>query len=192
MSRAEIFDQIYRDQLWGQGSGGGSREEVTRAWRVYLQSFLSANRIASVLDMGCGDWQIARHMDWSGIDYLGVDVSALVLKTTRQFARPGVRFLQADGVSDDLPAADLLIAKDVLQHWSNDDILAFLPRLKNYRAALIVNGFPHTMMGRINENIATGPYHRPVDLSRPPFNLKGWFVFGFHTEEPKYVFLWVA
>jgi hypothetical protein len=114
----------------------------------------------------------------------------VVLETAKQFTRPGVKFLNANAVSDELPGADLLIAKDVLQHWSNDDILAFLPRLKNYRVALIINGFPDALMGRLNQDIATGAYHRPVDLSQPPFNLPGWFVFGFQTEESKFVYLW--
>jgi hypothetical protein len=143
-SHTEIFDRIYRDNVWGQGSGTGSREGHTRAWRAWLHSFLRSNRIASVVDLGCGD----------------------------------------------LPGAGLLIAKDVLQHWSNDDIPAFLPSLKKYRAALIVNGFPDSPMGRLNENIATGAYHRAVDLSQPPIDLPGWFVFGFETEEPKFVHLW--
>jgi SAM-dependent methyltransferase len=189
-SHAEIFDRIYRDNVWGQGSGIGSLEEHTRAWRAWLHSFLRSNRIASVVDLGCGDWQTARYLDWRGIDYAGIDVSSVALKAAAQFARPGIRFLQVNAVSGDLPDADLLIAKDVLQHWSNDDILAFLPKLRKYRAALIVNGFPENLMGRLNENIATGAYHRPLDLSQPPFGLPGWFVFGFQTEEPKFVYLW--
>src|ERR1700761_7129326 len=100
-SHAEIFDDIYRRNLWGSGSGAGSREEVTRVYRSYLHSFLRANRIASVVDLGCGDWQTARHMDWSGIDYLGLDVSSLALETAKQFARPGVRFLQANALRDE-------------------------------------------------------------------------------------------
>ncbi|HWY60619.1 MAG TPA: class I SAM-dependent methyltransferase [Rhizomicrobium sp.] len=189
-SHAEIFDAIYRGNVWGSGSGAGSREEVTRGYRSYLHSFLRSNRIGSVVDLGCGDWQIARHMDWTGIDYTGVDVSSVALDSARQFARPGVRFLHANALTDALPPADLLIAKDVLQHWSNDDILAFLPKLRNYRAALIINGFPEALMNNLNQNIATGPYHRPVDLGQTPFNLPGWFVFGFQTEEPKFIYLW--
>ena len=88
-----------------------------------------------------------------------------------------------------MPKADLLIAKDVLQHWSNDDILAFIPRLRNYRAALVTNGFHEMRMLRLNQNISTGDV-RPVDLARSPFNLPGWYVYGFETEEPKWTFLW--
>jgi SAM-dependent methyltransferase len=168
----------------------GSREELTRGYRSYLHAFLRNNRISSVVDLGCGDWQIARHMDWTGIDYTGIDVSSVVLETVQQFARPGVRFMQANAVTDPLPAADLLIAKDVLQHWSNDDILAFLPKLENYRAALITNGFPAELMNLLNLDVPTGHVQRAIDISRPPYNVPGFFVFGFLTEQPKLVYLW--
>ena len=80
-------------------------------------------------------------MDWTGIDYLGVDVSKVALENTRGFARPGVAFRQLNAVTEPLPPADLLVAKDVLQHWSNADILALLPKLSSFRYALITNGF---------------------------------------------------
>ncbi len=188
-THAQTFDSIYQRGLWGGGSGAGSSEATSRDYRTFLKVFLTVNRIKSVLDLGCGDWEIARHMDWTGIDYTGVDVSKVVLEKTREFEKPGVRFLCANAVTDDLPSADLLIAKDVFQHWPNGDILAFLPRLKNYRAALITNGFHPNALARRNQDIAVGDY-RAVELSKPPFNLNGWYVYDFEADETKWVFLW--
>ncbi|HWF65181.1 MAG TPA: class I SAM-dependent methyltransferase [Rhizomicrobium sp.] len=189
-SHAEIFDNIYRNDLWRCGSGSGSREELTRDYRTFLQNFMRENRIASVVDLGCGDWQFSRHMDWTGIDYTGVDVSSVVLAATKAFSREGVRFLHANAVTDPLPAADLLIAKDVLQHWSNADILAFLPRLQNYRVALFTNGFPRHALAYVNCDMPTCFQYRPIDLSRPPFSLPGQWVFSFQAGDPKMVFRW--
>jgi SAM-dependent methyltransferase len=189
-THGEIFDTIYREDIWEGGSGPGSREDVTRAYRAFLQNFMRINRVASVVDLGCGDWQTARHMDWTGIDYVGVDTSALVLKSTQQFARPGVGFLHANAVVHSLPPADLLIAKDVLQHWPNADILAFLPQLAKYRFALVTNGFAPAAVARLNADIKTGDC-RALNPGRPPFNLPGCFVFGFQADEPKWVFLWL-
>jgi SAM-dependent methyltransferase len=188
-THSEIFDSIYRENFWKTGSGPGSREEVTRAYRDWLQDFLSVNRIASVVDLGCGDWQVARHMDWVGIDYVGVDASALALQETQKFARPGVRFLHADGVTEPLPPADLLIVKDVLQHWSNADILAFAPQLAKFRFALITNGFSPPRAARMNMDIEAGDC-RAIDPALPPFRLPGCFVFRFQADELKRVFLW--
>lgn len=189
-SHLDIFDNIYRNDLWRGGSGSGSREEMTRDYRAFLQKFLSDNRIASVVDLGCGDWQFSRHMDWMGIDYTGVDVSSVVLEATRNYSRDGVRFLHANAVTDALPAADLLIVKDVFQHWSNADILAFLPQLQNYRTALITNGFPEQAMTLVNRDMPAGFQYWPIDLTRPPFSLAGQWVFSFRAGDPKLVFQW--
>lgn len=189
-THAEIFDDIYRNDRWQGGSGAGSREEATRDYRVFLQDFMRRNAVASVVDMGCGDWQFSRHMDWSGIDYTGTDASAVVLETTRDCTRPGVRFLQTNAVTDDLPAADLLIVKDVLQHWSNADILAFLPQLAKYRSALITSSFPDYALGHVNRDMPAGVNFRPIDPGKSPFDLPGGFVFSFVAGDPKQVFLW--
>jgi SAM-dependent methyltransferase len=190
LTHGEIFDTIYREDRWQGGSGPGSREEVTRAYRTFLQNFMRTNLIASVVDLGCGDWQIARHMDWAGVNYIGVDASAVVLQTTQKFARDGVSFIHANAVTHPLPSADLLIVKDVLQHWPNSDIVAFLPQLAKYRFALITNGFAASRVAKLNADIKVGNC-RAVNLALAPFNLPGCFVFGFQADEPKWVFLWM-
>lgn len=191
MDHAEIFDDIYRNDRWGGGSGTGSSEEATRAYREFLHNFMRSNGVKSVLDLGCGDWQFSRHLDWSGIDYLGVDVSKVALENTRAFAKPGISFRQLNAVTDPLPPADLLIAKDVLQHLSNADILALLPKLSAFRYALITNGFVPEAAAQTNMDIAPGMEYRPVDLQKPPFSLPGVYVAWLAADEPKYVFLWM-
>ena len=188
-SHAEVFNDIYRNNVWRGGSGTGSTLESARPYMVFLRNFLTANRIKSVVDLGCGDWQFAQHFDWTGVDYTGVDVSSVVLEHTRQFARPGIRFVEADARNGELPAADLLIAKDVLQHWCNGDVLHFLPVLQRFRFALVTNGFPPWLKTRVNAEIAPGDV-RPVDLSAAPFGISGAYVFWYQADEPKYVFLW--
>jgi SAM-dependent methyltransferase len=185
-----IFEQIYRDSVWGDGSGSGSAEEVTRPYRQFLQDFLCRHEIRSVVDLGCGDWQFSRHIDWTGIDYLGLDASETALASARRFERPGVRFRHCDVTSEDLPPADLLIAKDVLQHWSRDDVLGLLPRLERYRHVLVTNGFPPQGMRRLNKRFVTGAYYRPIDLQQWPFDLPGEYVFSYASDEPKRVFHW--
>src|SRR5258708_3166902 len=92
---ARVFNRYYRSDAWiGGGSGSGSTPSVTAPYRDFLTSFLRENNIRSVVDLGCGDWQFSRLIDWSGIDYLGVDVSGVVLENTSKFAKPGIRFLE--------------------------------------------------------------------------------------------------
>jgi SAM-dependent methyltransferase len=190
MDHAAIFDRIYRENLWGEGSGTGSSADVTRAYREFLHNFLRSNGVRSVVDLGCGDWRFSQLIDWSGIDYLGLDVSKVVLETARRYERPGVRFRALDAVAEPLPPADLLIAKDVLQHWSNADILALLRKLPGFGYALITNGFLPQDAARTNADMPAGMDYRPVDLRRPPFGLPGAYVAWFLMDEPKYCFLW--
>jgi SAM-dependent methyltransferase len=186
---ARIFDEHYKSNLWiGGGSGSGSTPEITAEYRDFLAAFLRDYKIKSVVDLGCGDWQFSKLIDWSGIDYTGIDVSGVVLANTKKYARPGVRFMQADGSRQELPQADLLIAKDVLQHWSNADVSKLIPKLTKFKYALITNG-SHEIAKIQNENTSTGGC-RPVDLTAPPFNIKGEYIFKFTADEPKVTFLW--
>ena len=76
-----IFEHIYRNDLWHGGSGPGSFPEVNRPYVRFLQSFLLQNQIRSVVDLGCGDWQFSRGIDWGSTRYLGLDVVPHVLAT---------------------------------------------------------------------------------------------------------------
>jgi hypothetical protein len=93
-----------------------------------------------------------------------------------------------NGVTGDVPGADLVILKDVIQHWTNDDVHRFIPNLSKFKYALITNG-SHKGSDRINLESAIGSC-RPVDLTVAPFNLPGQYVFEFMADEPKITFLW--
>lgn len=191
MSHAQVFNDIYRRNVWGAGSGPGSMPQTSGHYTNYLSRFLRSNRIGSVLDIGCGDWQIFHQFDWSGVIYTGIDVSSVVMSQTKTFAKPGVSFIEMDAVHDTLPQAQLLLAKDVLQHWSNRDVELFLEKLPRFQCALITNGFPTNSKRSVNADIDPGDF-RPIDLSLPPFNLNGSFVFWYPADEMKFVYLWRA
>jgi SAM-dependent methyltransferase len=195
MDHKRIFNEIYLKNAWTFGSGGGSLEESTRDYRGFLQNFMRANRIKSVLDLGCGDWQFSQFINWDGIDYTGIDVSDVVLANTKRFSRPGVQFIELNALMEPLPKADLLIVKDVFQHWGNVEIIHFLPKLQKFERALVVTGGgqsgSHLRPGIINADIPTGSF-RPVDLTQKPFGVKGNFIFWYlgYKQEPMFVFLW--
>jgi len=92
------------------------------------------------LDFGCGAWQFSRFVRWGEVDHTGVDIVGPVIAANRErYGRPGVRFQLYSGDPFDLPPADLLIAKDVLQHWPNRDVSGFLSVIGRYPYALITN-----------------------------------------------------
>src|SRR5262249_21549647 len=78
-----------------------------------------------------------------------------------------------------LPVADLLIVKDVMQHWSNHSILSFLPSLRRYSFALVTNCVnPHGPT--INKDIHEGEF-RYLDIRLPPFNVPAEEVYSFEN-----------
>jgi 2-polyprenyl-3-methyl-5-hydroxy-6-metoxy-1,4-benzoquinol methylase len=167
----EQFEEIYSENKWLYGSGEGSQPQHTRPYVSFLQNFLRNNNIKSVVDMGCGDWQFSQFIDWTGIDYWGFDVvTSLIEANQKQFSLPTVRFQLAAGDASDLPAANLLIAKDVLQHWSNDSVKAFLLNLTKYDYCLITNCV-NPNGETTNDNIENGGF-RYLDLRLAPFSIQ--------------------
>jgi SAM-dependent methyltransferase len=178
-SAAEVFGTIYRDQVWGKNaegqgtSGSGSTLRSTALYRTYLQTFLKEHNIRSVVDAGCGDWEFSKAIDWTGIDYKGFDVVGSVIATnTKKYSAKNVQFAVANIVTDDLPAADLLISKHVLQHLPNADVTTFLAQLPKYRHVLLTNGVSARSLSGDNRDIAIGAF-RYLDPTQPPFNLPG-------------------
>jgi hypothetical protein len=182
-----VFEDIYERNLWGFGSGHGSLPRATKGYRIYLQKFLDLNGIKSVVDYGCSDWQFSRYLDWSNINYIGIEtVKKLVITNSEKFGSSTIRFEESPNNLIKLPKADLLIVKDVLQHLSHDDIKKFIKyALPKYKFALITNNVIPKM--RLNINISTGEF-RPLDLRKNPFNLKTCAVYSFGRNRRTYSF----
>jgi 2-polyprenyl-3-methyl-5-hydroxy-6-metoxy-1,4-benzoquinol methylase len=192
-SPSAAFSAIYENKTWGKNaegkgtSGSGSALETTVVYRAFLQQFLKDNGIRSVVDAGCGDWEFSHAIDWTGIDYKGYDiVPAVIEHNKKKYETANVRFFAANIVEADLPPADLVISKHVLQHISNADVAGFLKQLPKFKHALLTNGVDTRTQSAENTDIVAGEY-RPLDLLRPPFSLSGTRVLsyydGMHTHQ---------
>lgn len=170
------FNRIYAEGTWGRDvagkgtSGTGSTLEITREYRAYLEDFIKTHHIKSVVDAGCGDWTFSSAIDWNGASYLGVDIASDVIAAVRAKHEKANITFQVGDITDDLPAADLLISKDVLQHLSNELVHNFIEnnlRKGKYRWVILTND-----RGNKNSDVESGGY-RAIDLSAPPFDVKG-------------------
>jgi glycosyltransferase involved in cell wall biosynthesis len=174
----KLFEQFYAKKIWGGGSGESANPEFTKDYRLFLQNFLRQHNVRSVLDLGCGDWQFSRLMDWSGIEYTGIDAAQPVIESNQKnYAANNLRFIQGDINKMALPQADLAIIKDVLQHWSNAAILKLIPKLRNFPFVLLVNDFQSR-----NIDCQNGDWRR-LNLNAPPFNLGAKEVFSFRGKK---------
>jgi hypothetical protein len=173
-----VFNQIYTMNIWRYGSGEGSLPEHTKGYRRFLERFIRDRQIKSVVDYGCGDWQFSRLIDWGGVSYLGLDiVDSLIEHHIKMYRRDNITFEVLSETPEQLPDAELIILKDVLQHWSNQSISSFIPKISKYKFALITNCVNQNEPTD-NRDIVDGDF-RPLDLRRPPFSYEMAKVFEF-------------
>ena len=172
----KTFNGIYREGIWGRDvagkgtSGSGSTLDITREYRAYLEDFIRKHRVTSIVDAGCGDWTFSSTIDWGGASYLGVDIASDVIEANRRkYEKPNVTF-QVGDITEELPSADLLISKDVLQHLPDALVDRFIRnnlKTGKYKWVLLTND-----RGSGNPDIVPGGY-RAIDLAAAPFNVPG-------------------
>ena len=175
-SLPSTFNRIYAEGGWGKDatgkgtSGSGSTLEITREYRAYVEYFIKKHAVKSVVDAGCGDWTFSSAIDWGDASYLGVDIASDVIEALRKKHEKGKIKFEVGDITENLPAADLLISKDVLQHLSNELIHKFIKnnlRKGKYKWVILTND-------RSTKNLDIRPgEHRMIDLTAPPFNVKG-------------------
>lgn len=189
-----IFDDIYLHDRWNGGSGPGSFEENTRSYRSVLQKLFDRGDINTILDVGCGDWQIMRHMSLPNSKrYAGYDVSELVISSNiAAYASECVEFNLYDGEFDSLPTADLCVIKDVLQHLSQERVESFIANMRKYKYVIITNctfSNDPAHQRNLNRQILDGGW-RPLDLTLAPFSLKLRTLLEYEGGGNKTVHLW--
>jgi SAM-dependent methyltransferase len=172
----DIFTRVYDEKIWGESSdglgssGSGSSAEASKPYVSFVNKFINKKKIRSVLDVGCGDGAITGYLRLGEkIKYIGIDVvEYLVLKNQDRY--PMYTFYKLNAVSDPLPKVDLILCKDVLQHLSNQHIVEILKNIGQSSKYIIFTN-DDLQNNCINKDISSGPFHRTIDLSKPPFSL---------------------
>ncbi len=171
----EIFTNIYRQNAWEDSetiSGAGSNLRQTRVLRQRLPGLLKELNVATMLDIPCGDyyWLSKTKLDLAA--YLGADiVKNLVTANQIRYARnvPAVSFVALDLLSAMLPRHDLILCRDCLVHFSNQDVRQALRQIKRSGSTyLLTTSFPPPRTN--DKDIRTGEW-RPLNLEAAPFNL---------------------
>ncbi len=179
----EAFRRHYEDTTsdWSNSSGGGSHPYFTIEYRAFLDKFIRMNNVKTILDIGCGDWQFTKYLNFEGIGYIGLDVvPSVVKKNIERYAAKNIRFAIMPEDFSRLPAADLLIMKDVLQHFPNREIMRFAKEVfPSFKFCLLTNSYVK-INTRTNTDVAFGGF-RCLDLSAPPYSFDGCYVLEFSS-----------
>ena len=124
-----IFTNIYDLNFWGDGSGPGSKYEYNIEYIEILQKLFNDFKICDVIDIGCGDWQFSQYIDFKNINYLGIDIVENVIRDNNiKYKKNNINFRCLDIIeySKKIKNTDLIILKDVLQHWPTQVIIETL------------------------------------------------------------------
>ena len=112
----EFWNTRYRNNWRGSGEGSRGNLAIFKAWLV--NSLITEKGIRSVVDLGCGDGEIAGLIDVR--TYTGVDISpAAVELCNNRFATRSRRHFQT--YEQTVPYAELALSLDVLYHILDDD-----------------------------------------------------------------------
>jgi SAM-dependent methyltransferase len=167
-----IFEAIHETKSWGDGessSGSGSTRERAASFLPDLIALVRALGVKTLLDAPCGDFNWTAPLAEAVDRYIGIDIVPAIVRSNQQrWSSPERQFLCRDMVRQRLPAADLVLARDVLVHFSHNDIFQALSNLRRTGASYLITT---TFLGdRRNEDIRTGDW-RALNLQRPPFQL---------------------
>lgn len=170
--RRDRFSEIYSKGVWRHNdpetplSGVGSSVRATTAVREQLPGVLRQLDCRSLLDLGCGDLTWMRGLDL-GVDYIGADIVEDVIQRNRSIM-PSAQFHVVDATRDALPAANVVLCREVLFHLSFEDIKAVLSNIRG-------GGFEYLIATsdqgtRFNADIVSGDY-RMLNLRIAPLKL---------------------
>ena len=136
---AAVFDDVYSTRQWSRfeedfHSGPGSVGSSASQYADCIRDLIRQRNIRSVVDVGCGDFRVARGFVSDEINYIGVDiVGPLIARNQAAYGSDTVRFVQLDATRDPLPDGDLCLIREVLQHLSISQITQVLQAVRKFR-----------------------------------------------------------
>jgi len=180
----DVMNQIYEMNLWGGNefdfySGIGSHDpKIIDPYLKNLIAFLeSYNTSLVVCDLGCGDFNIGKHLTKYSKKYIAIDiVENLINRNKELYKADNLEFYCLDITKDALPTGDCIILRQVLQHLSNTEIQKVIKKIVTYKYIILSEHIPLDNFTP-NKDIISGQGIRikqnsGVNILEPPFNLK--------------------
>jgi SAM-dependent methyltransferase len=177
----DVFTEIYSNNRWGGKSGelhsgSGSRGLAADAYCDMVSEFIKKHNIKSIVDVGCGDFQIGKRIAPLVQSYIGIDVvTDLINLHSSTYGSDAVHFVCLDVTHDALPTADLCLVRQVFQHLSNSQISSVLKKTRGFEHVMVTEHYPKmTDKFIVNRDKPHGADTRIYDdsavvLDSPPF-----------------------
>lgn len=180
----DVMNQIYEMNLWGgnqfdfySGIGSHDAKIIDPYLKVIIAFLESYNRSLIVCDLGCGDFNIGKHLTKYSKKYIAIDIVENLTKRNKNLYKDhNLEFYCLDIINDKLPSGDCIILRQVLQHLSNKDIEKVIKKITVYKYIILTEHIP---LGNFvsNKDIISGQGIRlkqnsGVNILDAPFNLK--------------------
>ncbi len=167
----ERFELLHRLGVYHHAetvSGAASTLSETARLRAALPGWIAEHRVATMLDIPCGDFSWMRRVPFAG-HYTGADiVPEIIAANERLHGSENRRFVVLDATRDPLPQVDLVLCRDLFVHLGDRDVRAVLRNLVASRSRLLLTS--HFCDRVDNPDIESGDF-RAIQLCRPPFCL---------------------
>ena len=180
----DAMEQIYKMKLWGNNqaefySGNGSHDpNIINPYIKAVTSFLTSfKEPITVCDLGCGDFNVGKELIAHTKKYVAIDIVPDLIRYNKEnFKAENLEFHCFDIAKEELPKADCVILRQVLQHLSNFEIQQIVNKLSNYKYIILTEHLPEGNF-EPNKDIISGQGIRlkkqsGVNLLAQPFNLK--------------------
>lgn len=173
-------------------SGTGTANPNTSIYLDNLIAFIKEHKVQKILDIGCGDFSIMKQLtERVNVDYIGGDVvEDLIQHHQEKFQNTSTHFIKLNAIEDDLPDAELVTIRQVLQHLNNNQIQTILDKVAKFKYVLITEHVPITDNAEYNLDKIAGPHIRMrvnsgVFIDKPPFNIKNSTILFEYREDDK-------
>lgn len=151
------------------GYGSVPCEIVNWGTLDYVKRLLSDYNITSINDVACGYFaNYMAKLDFSDITYNGFDIVGETIKTNKKDF-PHVNFHEKDIVTDELPYADLVVARDIFFHLNNNCLSRVLENIYKSKSKYLLA--THHRQIEHNHDMDGIVGYRCVNLELEPFNV---------------------
>jgi len=158
----ESYKELLTFEMESVAGYGTTKYAVEPIIKELPNIFIEYN-IKTFLDAPCSDYYIMKDFDFSGVQYIGIDIVNEQIQSNIE-KYPNVDFRELDMIIDELPHVDLVFSRDILIHLSNDSINKFIKNCNNSNYIMV------TTYTKINENEELTGTWRFINLEKFPFN----------------------
>lgn len=172
------MSKVYRKNLWGSSesrSGNGSIPQQTMYIEFEIPELIKRFNVSSILDIPCGDFgwmpNVLKRCP-EDLRYYGADIVPDIIDDLKQYEDTTKSFHCLDVTSDPLPRVDMVFARDLFMHLTDEMIIKSFNNIRRSGAKYIaMTHFNWHHLPNIKLEDAVGGSWRKINWRLEPYNM---------------------